>query len=61
MKSFYYHAFTSPVYYLKAGNLYEALGSKDKALAAYTVIKEKYAESNEGKSIDKYIARLTAN
>jgi len=55
------NAFTSPVYYLKAGNLYETLGSKDKALAAYKVIKEKYAESNEGKSIDKYIARLTAN
>lgn len=55
------NAFSSPVYYLKAGNLYEALGSKDKALAAYKVIKEKYAESNEGRSIDKYIARLTAN
>jgi len=55
------NAFTSPVYYLKAGNLYETLGSKDKALAAYKVIKEKYAESNEGRSIDKYIARLTAN
>lgn len=55
------NAFTSPVYYLKAGNLYETLGNKDKALAAYKVIKEKYAESNEGRSIDKYIARLTAN
>jgi len=55
------NAFTSPVYYLKAGNLYEALGSKDKALTAYKVIKDKYAESNEGRSIDKYIARLTAN
>lgn len=55
------NAFTSPVYYLKAGNLYESLGTKDKALAAYKVIKDKYAESNEGRSIDKYIARLTAN
>jgi len=55
------NAFSSPVYYLKAGNLYETLGSKDKALAAYQVIKDKYAESNEGRSIDKYIARLTAN
>jgi len=55
------NAFSSPVYYLKAGNLYEALGSKDKALAAYMVIKDKFAESNEGRSIDKYIARLTAN
>jgi len=54
------NAFTSPIYYLKAGNLYELLGNKDKALAAYKVIKEKYAESNEGRTIDKYIARLTA-
>jgi len=54
------NAFTSPIYYLKAGNLYEALGTKDKALAAYKVIKDKYAESNEGRTIDKYIARLTA-
>jgi tetratricopeptide (TPR) repeat protein len=55
------NAFTSPIYYLKAGNLYQALGNKDKAMEAYKVIKDKYAESNEGKSIDKYIARLTAN
>jgi len=54
------NAFTSPIYYLKAGNLYELLGNKEKALAAYKVIKEKYAESNEGRTIDKYIARLTA-
>jgi len=55
------NAFTSPVYYLKAGNIYETLGSKDKALEAYKIIKDKYAESNEGRTIDKYIARLTAN
>jgi len=54
------NTFTSPIYYLKAGNLYELLGNKEKALAAYKAIKEKYAESNEGRTIDKYIARLTA-
>ena len=54
------NAFTSPIYFLKAGNLYETMGNKDKALAAYKAIKDKYAESNEGRSIDKYIARLTA-
>lgn len=54
------NSFTSPVYYLKAGNLYEVLGSKDKALTAYQVIKDKYAESDQGRTIDKYIARLTA-
>jgi hypothetical protein len=54
------NAFTSPVYYLKAGNLYEVLGKKDEALTAYKIIKEKYAESEQGRTIDKYIARLTA-
>ena len=55
------NAFTSPVYYLKAGILYEALGSKDKAMEAYKAIKDKYSESEQGRSIDKYIARLAAN
>ena len=55
------NAFTSPVYYLKAGILYEALGTKDKAMEAYKAIKDKYAESEQGRSIDKYIARLAAN
>ncbi len=55
------NAFTSPTYYLKAGILYEALGTKEKALEAYRIIKDKYANSEQGKTIDKYIARLTAN
>jgi tetratricopeptide (TPR) repeat protein len=54
------NAFTSPVYYLKAGNLYEVLGKKEEALTAYKIVKEKYAESEQGRTIDKYIARLTA-
>lgn len=54
------NAFTSPIYYLKAGKMYEVLGNKEKALTMYQLIKEKYAESNEGRTIDKYIARLTA-
>ena len=55
------NAFTSPIYYLKAGNLYESLGTKEKALEAYKAIKEKYPDSEQGRTIDKYIARLTAN
>ncbi len=54
------NAFTSPIYYLKAGLVYESMGDKEKALAMYQVIKDKYAESEEGRTIDKYIARLTA-
>jgi len=54
------NAFTSPFYFLKAGNTYEALGTKDKALEIYQTIKEKYSESEQGRIIDKYIARLAA-
>jgi len=54
------NTFTSPVYYLKAGNLYEATGNKEKALDAYKVIKDKYNETEQGRTIDKYIARLNA-
>lgn len=52
--------FTSPIYMLKAGNMYELMGNKEKALAMYQTIKDKYSESEEGRMIDKYIARLTA-
>ena len=52
--------FTTPIYYLKAGNLYELMGNKEKALAMYQIIKDKYSETEEGRTIDKYIARLTA-
>lgn len=54
------NAFTSPIYYLKAGLLYESMGNKEKALELYRIIKDKYAESEQGRTVDKYIARLTA-
>jgi len=50
--------FTTPIYLLKAGNLLESEGDLNKALALYKEIKEKFAESAEGRSIDKYIARI---
>jgi tetratricopeptide (TPR) repeat protein len=55
------NAFTSPLYYLKAGIIYEALGKKESALEAYKNIKEKYSETEQGRTIDKYIARINAN
>ena len=54
------NVFTTPVYYLKAGRIYESMGKKDKALEMYRMIKDKYPQSSEGQSIDKYIARITA-
>ena len=45
-------------YLLKAGVTYEELGQKDKALAAYKTIKDKYPQSMQGYDIDKYISRI---
>lgn len=53
--------FTTPIYLLKEGRMQEMMGNKEKALAVYQTIKDKYSDSNEGRLVDKYIARLTAN
>jgi len=54
------NSFTTPIYLLKEGRMYEMMGNKGKALATYQTIKDKYGDSNEGRLVDKYIARLTA-
>lgn len=51
-------AFHTPIYLMKAGELYEDKGSYDKALEVYNRIKDEYPESNEGRMIEKYIARV---
>lgn len=51
---------TTPIYMLKAGELLESSNKQDEALKLYETIKQKYPESNEGRSIDKYIARAKA-
>ena len=50
--------FTSPIYWMKAGIVYEELEKYSKALEAYENIKENYPESTEGRDIEKYIARV---
>ncbi len=54
---------TSPIFYMKAAMAYEGKKDYTNALKTYETIKSDYAESNEGKSVDKYIARakLLAN
>jgi len=52
--------FTTPIYLLKEGRMYEMMGNKEKALTIYRTIKDKYGDSNEGRLVEKYIARLTA-
>jgi len=51
---------TAPVYMLKAGELLESSSKQEEALKIYEIIKQKFPESTEGRSIDKYIARAKA-
>jgi|TARA_B110000285_G_C15114115_1_gene613016 tetratricopeptide (TPR) repeat protein len=51
------NSFTTPVYLLKAGKVYEQMGEYKKALKAYEEIRKVYPFSQEGRSIKKYIAR----
>jgi tetratricopeptide (TPR) repeat protein len=50
--------FTTPLYLLRAGILLENEGNYKEAGRLYGMIKEDYAGSTEGRSIDKYITRL---
>lgn len=45
-------------YLQKAGEMAEALGQSDKALAFYKEIKDQYPATIQGMSIDKYISRI---
>lgn len=48
----------SPLYYLQAGQLFEAIGQKNKALECYETIKNEYPQSVQRQDIDKYIERV---
>ena len=48
----------SPLFYLQAGQIYESLGNKDKALECYETIKNDYPQSMQRQDIDKYIERV---
>ncbi|MDR1171737.1 MAG: tetratricopeptide repeat protein [Bacteroidales bacterium] len=50
--------FTSPLYLLRAGILLEKEGKLKEAGELYERIKTDYAASTEGRTIDKYIARI---
>jgi tetratricopeptide (TPR) repeat protein len=49
--------FTSPLYLMRAGLVLENMKDYKGALEQYKLIKEKYKNSNEGRVIDKYIAK----
>ncbi len=50
--------FNTPLFLMKAGELYELEGNYDKALEIYERIQSGYPESTEGSSIEKYIERV---
>ncbi len=51
--------FTTPIYMMKAAGIYEKTGDNAKALDLYNRIKKDYADTNEGRNVEKYIARVT--
>ena len=48
---------TTPIYLKKAGMAYEEVGDYQEAIEAYERIKLNYPNSQEARSVDKYIAR----
>jgi tetratricopeptide (TPR) repeat protein len=51
------NSFNTPVFLMKAGQIYELQQKYSEALKLYERIKNDYPESTEGSTIDKYIAR----
>ncbi len=54
------NSFTTPMFLLRAGMASEMIGNYQKAVDFYNKIKKDYPTSNEGFSIEKYIARAQA-
>jgi len=52
------NSFHTPIYLMKASMLRESDGDYAGALELYQQIKDKFPESNEGRNIEKYIARV---
>ena len=52
------NSFNSPLFLMKAGQIYELQKKYTDALKVYERIQSEYPESTEGTSIDKYIARV---
>lgn len=52
------NSFNTPLFLMKAAELYETEGKFKDALSLYERIQNEYPESTEGTTIDKYIARV---
>jgi tetratricopeptide (TPR) repeat protein len=55
------NTFTSPLYLMKAGVVYEELGMFAEALKTYKRVKSEYSKSTEAREVEKYIARVSLN
>ena len=51
------NSFNTPIFLMKAGEIYELLGKYNDALKVYERIENEYPTSTEGASIEKYITR----
>src|SRR5690606_28756034 len=49
---------TAPLYLFRAGLALEKAGKPQDAITIYKEIREKYPQTNEGREMDKYLARL---
>ena len=52
------NSFNTPLFLMKAGEIYELKGKYPDALKLFERIQNEYPESTEGTTIDKYIARV---
>lgn len=52
------NSFNTPLFLMKAGEIYELNGKFSEALKVYERIENSYPESTEGTTIEKYIARV---
>jgi TolA-binding protein len=52
---------TTPMFLKKAGMLLESQKKYDEATKIYQEIKSRYPNTNEGRDMDKYIARAEGN
>ena len=52
------NSFNTPLFLMKAGEIYELTGKFTEALKLYERIENQYPESTEGTTIEKYIARI---
>ena len=52
------NSFNTPLFLMKAGELYELKGKFPEALKLYERIENQYPESTEGTTVEKYIAKL---